>query len=124
MALAGENGAGKSTLVKLLLRLMDNVILGDPVRPPDMARVEEAARRSRLAEILEELELGLESMAGPMWAGRSFRAASGSGRLWPEPFAGQRRSSSSASRRPPSTPRRSWRCSSASWNWTATGQPF
>lgn len=65
MALAGENGAGKSTLVKLLLRLMDNVILGDPVRPPDMARVEEAARRSRLAEILEELELGLESMAGP-----------------------------------------------------------
>lgn len=51
--------------VQYHLRLVDNVILGDPGLPPDMARIEEAVRRSGLAEVIESLHLGLESLVGP-----------------------------------------------------------
>ena len=51
--------------VQYHLKLIDNIVLGDPDRAPDLARVEEAARRSGLTEIIQGLDLGLESEVGP-----------------------------------------------------------
>lgn len=39
--------------------------LGDPSHPPDTGRVQEAVRRSGLADIIERLDMGLDSLVGP-----------------------------------------------------------
>lgn len=51
--------------VEYHLKVVDNVTLGDPERPFDQARFDEAVRRSGLVDVIRQLDLDQESLVGP-----------------------------------------------------------
>jgi ATP-binding cassette subfamily B protein len=103
--------------VRFELPAQSSVGLGDLPRVDDPVAVTGAVARAGAVDVIERLPDGLSTQLGPSWPGGVDLSGRGSGRSWRwlVGSCGRTRcSSSSTSRRPPSTPRPSTRCSSAS----------